>query len=78
MVKPLKHEDSHVLLENADVQWYWDGYQVLRFREPWRSGMSGEDIAKEFGCNLISVALLIMDQAEEGSIRPRTGGWFGK
>ncbi|MEK4025806.1 helix-turn-helix domain containing protein [Sporosarcina sp. FSL W7-1283] len=78
MVNALKHEDTHILLESADVQWYWDGNQIIRFRELWREGASVEEIAEELGSNSISIALLVMDQAEESNIRPRRLGLFGK
>ncbi|WP_342537327.1 helix-turn-helix domain containing protein [Sporosarcina sp. FSL K6-3508] len=78
MVNALKHEDTHILLENADIQWYWDGSQIIRFRELWREGSSIEEIAEELGSNSTSIALLVMDQAEESNIRPRKRGIFGK
>lgn len=77
MVNTLKQEDAHILLENADVQWYWDGYQIIRFRELWREGVSIEEIAEEFGRNLLSTALLVLDQADQGYIKQRDKGLFG-
>ncbi|WP_153732728.1 helix-turn-helix domain containing protein [Sporosarcina obsidiansis] len=78
MVNSLKQEEAHILLENADVQWYWDGHQVIRFRELWREGASIEDIAEVFGRNLLSTALLVLDQADQGYIKQRDKGLFGK
>lgn len=78
MADPLKHEDAHILLESADVQWYWDGEQVIKFRELWRKGKSIEEMAEELETNMLSVAILAMDQAEQNNIKPRRFGLFGK
>lgn len=77
MVVIKKHDGSHALLENANIKWYWDGWELIKFREMWKDGEPLEVIAKEFNTNLNSVAILVMDQEIEGKIKQRGRGLFG-
>ncbi|MDW0113782.1 helix-turn-helix domain containing protein [Sporosarcina saromensis] len=77
MVK-VKLEEAHILLEDADVKWYWSRRDMNLFRQMWRDGKSGEEIAEALGVNLLSVALLVVDQEIIGNIKPRPGGLLGE
>lgn len=68
---------SHVLLESANIKWYWDSWELIEFRKMWNDGEPLEVIAKEFNTNLNSVAILVMDQEIEGKIKQRGRGLFG-
>ncbi|MHC8517007.1 helix-turn-helix domain containing protein [Sporosarcina sp. ITBMC105] len=76
MVKA-KLEEAHILLEGADVKWYWSRREMNLFRQMWRDGVSGEEIAEALGVELLSVALLVVDQEIIGNIKPRPGGLLG-
>lgn len=72
-----RHEPFYLLFENATVKWSWKESELLKFREMWNAGEHVKTIAKEFGKNKRSIALVVMDQAEQGEIEPRVGGLFG-
>lgn len=77
MVKA-KLEEAHILLEDANVKWYWSRKEMNLFRQMWRDGKSGEEMAEKLGVELLSVALLVVDQEIIGNIKPRPGGLLGK
>ncbi|WP_252503259.1 hypothetical protein [Sporosarcina sp. Marseille-Q4943] len=77
MTSAARQKGSHVLLESANVKWYWDGYQLIEFRKMWRDGASIHDIAAAFKVSLLTVALLAADQELAKNIKPRPGGLFG-
>lgn len=73
----VKHEPFHLLFEDATVKWTWKESELVRFREMWNAGDHISDIAKAFKTNKRSIALLVMDQAEQGEVKQRQGGLFG-
>ena len=73
----VKHEPFHLLFGDLTVKWTWKESELLRFRELWHAGDHISDIAKTFKTNKRSIALLVMDQAEQSEIAERTGGLFG-
>lgn len=73
----VRHEPFYLLFENATVKWSWKESELIRFRKMWNEGDHIQDIAKAFKTNKRSIALVVMDQAEQGEIEPRAGGLFG-
>lgn len=73
----IKHEQIYLLFENQVVKWSWKESELIRFRQMWNDGEHIQDIAKAFKTNKRSITLVVMDQAEQGEIEPRTGGLFG-
>ncbi len=69
-------DTRHVLFEDTTVKWCWYESELLRFRQMWNEGESILDIAKEFGTNRRSIALVVMDQAELGEINQRQHGLY--
>jgi hypothetical protein len=72
-----KHELFHLLFDDMTVKWTWKESELTRFRQMWNDGDHIQDIAKAFGTNKRSIALVVMEQAELGEIKPRAGGLFG-
>lgn len=72
-----KHEPFHLLFDSVPVKWTWKESELMRFREMWNEGESIHDIAKVFKTNKRSIALVVMDQAELGEIKPRLNGLLG-
>lgn len=73
----VKVEVKRVLLEDSAIKWIWSESELIRFRDMWNEGVKIHDIAKEFRVNKKTIALLVMDQADEGMIEQRKGGLFG-
>ena len=76
MIK-IEHEPFHMLFEDVEVKWKWTESELIRFRKMWREGKSINEIGKVFRINKRSIGLLVIDQAEQGMIKPRPGGLFG-
>ncbi|MRG86980.1 helix-turn-helix domain containing protein [Salinibacillus xinjiangensis] len=55
----------------------WEPEELVKFRELWNAGASIFDIAKELKRPKMEIGLIILDQADEGMIKPRKGGLFG-
>ncbi|MGG1639897.1 hypothetical protein ACIFQM_01105 [Paenibacillus sp. NRS-1782] len=55
----------------------WDQRQVQQFDEMWESGMSLQQIGKEFGRDPDEVVLLAVDRARKSIIHNRSGGALG-
>lgn len=70
-------DTRHLLFEDVEVKWNWYESELIRFRALWSEGTGISDLAKEFRTNRRSIALVVMDQAEQGFIRPRRGGLEG-
>lgn len=73
----VKHEPFRLLFDDVTVKWKWTESELIRFRQMWREGASINEIGKEFKINKRSIGLLVIDQAEQGMIKPRPGGLFG-
>lgn len=72
-----KHEAFHLLFEDIRVKWQWYESELIRFRELWNEGVGIRELAREFDTNARSIALVVIDQAEQGYIEKRPGGLFG-
>ncbi|MFJ7933689.1 helix-turn-helix domain containing protein [Sporosarcina sp. NPDC096371] len=71
-------EVKYVLFEDIEVKWVWRESELMRFRLLWNEGVGISEMAKELHCNQRSVALLIMDQAEQGLVKQRPRGVLGQ
>ena len=65
------------LLDDIDIQWSWDEWQIHKLRELWKQGLHIEDIARQLNIDQTSVELCIWWQAELGKIQAREGGAYG-
>lgn len=68
------HEKKYVIFGEVTVKWFWTESELFRFREMWNDGEHIQDIAKAFRTNKRSIALLVMDQAENDKIKQRKRG----
>jgi len=66
---------TYIALEN--LNFLWDEDEIIKFREMWEEGLSLPDIAEAFKRPQKEIAIIIIDQAEEGKIQPRKGGLWG-
>ncbi|HFJ9356112.1 TPA: helix-turn-helix domain containing protein [Bacillus cereus] len=62
----------YIALEEANF--IWDERDVIRFREMWKQGMSLPKMAKALRRHQAEVALLVIDQADQGVITNRPIG----
>ncbi|WP_040759420.1 hypothetical protein [Sporosarcina newyorkensis] len=73
-----KYEPIYLLFEDAAVKWKWTESELFRFRRMWEDGADLSELTKAFKTNRRSIALVVMDQAEQGFIEQRRFGLFGK
>lgn len=71
-------KSRYALFDNVPVKWFWSDEELIHFRKMWNDGEHIQDIAKEFRTNKRSIALLVMDQAEQDEIKQRRKGLHGK
>ena len=71
-------KSRYALFDNVPVKWFWSDDELIQFRKMWNDGKHIQDIAKEFRTNKRSIALLVMDQAEQDQIKQRRKGLYGK
>jgi hypothetical protein len=73
---PVKKDTSMIIiLESIDFSWRKPDIQT--FRELWQCGVSLIEISEKLNRPTDEVALLIIHEAREGTIQPRTGGVLG-
>lgn len=65
----------YIVLEN--LYFDWDEGALPIFCRLWNEGKSIQYIAEAFDRRTVEVALLVIDQAEQGKIKPRRGGLWG-
>lgn len=65
-------EEYYIALKNEEFG--WKKKDVLRFRQLWNEDKDFFEICRELKRKQIQVALLIMDQAQEGHIKRRDIG----
>jgi hypothetical protein len=70
-----RYSETYVLFEDTDF--YWDERDVLHFDRMWNEGYSLEDIATYFQRHEDEIALLVIDRARKGYIKPRSSGIQG-
>ncbi|WP_252503085.1 hypothetical protein [Sporosarcina sp. Marseille-Q4943] len=66
-----------MLFDEVEVKWKWTESELIKFRKMWKDGASIQQIGKELKINKRSIGLLVIDQAEQGEIKPRPGGCLG-
>lgn len=75
---PAVSSATHILFEDKTVKWFWEEDELIKFREMWNDGVHIQGIATALKTNKRSIALLVMDQAENKKIKQRKTGLFGK
>ncbi|WP_432355293.1 hypothetical protein [Sporosarcina sp. A2] len=73
----VKSDDTHLLFQNPAIKWVWTPTELERFRGMWEDGADILTIAKRFKVSQLTIALMVMDQAELGEIKQRAGGLLG-
>lgn len=71
-------EQTHVLMDELDIDWVFTRSEVQKFRTMWSADMSIDSIAKELERKPLEIGLLIIEQAERGEIKVRQQGIFGQ
>lgn len=69
---------KHILFDDKTVKWVWSLEELRLFRNMWNEGYHIQTIAKALKTNKRSIALLVMDQAEDNHIKQRQKGLFGR
>lgn len=72
-----KQESLYLLFGESEVKWGWTKSELFKFCRLWREGVSIQEIAKALGTNKRSIAMVVMDQAEQGYIQQRERGLEG-
>ena len=73
----VQQESRHLLFGDVDIKWMWRPAELQKFYELWNAGEPIQKIARAFYSNRMSIALLVVDQAECGNISQRRGGLEG-
>jgi hypothetical protein len=71
-----QRNNIYIALEDADFEWSLK--EVWEFERMWNEGKSLIEIAEHFGRTHEEVAVLIMDRALKGKIKPRSCGIWGE
>lgn len=72
-----KSQSIYMALEGADLDFYWNEADVLKFDRMWKKGVNILDIARFFGRDPDEIVLLGIDRARKGFIGKRKGGIVG-
>ncbi|MEK5038789.1 helix-turn-helix domain containing protein [Sporosarcina sp. FSL K6-3457] len=72
-----RQEQTHMLLDDLDIDWTFTTSEVKTFREMWRDGAGLDTIATELGRSQLEATLLVIEQAELGEIEQRQHGVYG-
>ncbi|ARD47597.1 hypothetical protein [Sporosarcina sp. P33] len=68
---------DQVLLDSMDIDWAVRAGEPELFRELWNNGEHIEDIAKNLKRKPFEIALMVLEQAQNGLITERSNGIFG-
>lgn len=63
-----KRNDIYIMLEDEEINWYWDDAEVLEFDQMFNEGAQISELAAHFGRPTFEVALLIMDRDLKGML----------
>lgn len=74
----MKQERNYIYTALEELDFTWSMDEVLEFEEMWNQGVSLVDIAEYFGRTHEEVAVLVMDRALKGKIKPRESGIWGR
>lgn len=66
-----------VLLEDIDIQWFWEEKELLEFDRLWTEGVSLWDIAERIGAEYHEAMLMMIDRRFKKKITKRKGGMNG-
>lgn len=70
-------EESHLLMDDLDIDWKVTNSERRKFRELWNDGASLNTIEDELKRSQIEVTLLVIEQAKLGHIEQRSHGVYG-
>ncbi len=76
MKRAYPKKEVYIALDNLDF--YWHQNEIVNFRKMYRDGKSVFTIAEYYDRPQEEIAILMMDQAMKGYIRPRPSGGYGK
>ena len=68
-------ERLYIACEDLDLSWYH--HEVRQVIADWEAGVPLGDMASRLGRDPDEVAILLMDLARQGRIKPREGGVYG-
>lgn len=68
----------NLYLACEDLNFSWDERNVLEFDRLWSEGKGLFEIAEIFNRDPDEVAILVIDRARQGIIKPRKGGLWGE
>lgn len=71
-------EQKYILFDEIKVKWIWTENELGNFREMWNANKPIQEIANAFSTNKRSIALLVIDQAEQKEIKQRDKGLHGE
>ena len=74
----LRHNRRATFLALEELDFTWDLDEVKEFKKLWKRGADFRLIAEHFNRDPDEVAILIMDLARRGKIKPRGMGLFTK
>lgn len=78
MVVKAVSAEKCILFEDKEVKWVWTLEELILFRNMWNKGHHIQAMTKALKTNKRSIALLVMDQAENNKIKQRKAGLFGR
>ncbi|WP_052343608.1 hypothetical protein [Bacillus massiliigorillae] len=61
----MKHSRTklYVMLEDVEIDWYWDEKDVKEFDKSFKRGMNVEELANKFNRSLEEIALMVIDRS---------------
>lgn len=74
----MKQERNYIYTALEELDFNWDIDEVFEFEGMWNEGKSLIEIAEYFGRTHEEVAVLVMDRALKGKIKPRESGIWGR
>lgn len=69
-------ERKRILLDSVEIEWEFTERETIVFGTMWRANENIEAIAKKLKRPVLEIGLLIIEQAELGSIEKRRHGIF--
>lgn len=72
-----KQHRGNIYIACEDYDFTWSETEVEAFRRMWAEGTPLDRIAVALRRHVNEVAILVIDQAEQGLIKKRPGGVFG-
>ena len=66
----LKHKrnNTYIMLEDVEINWFWDMQEVFEFDRSYKSGMNIFQLAEKFKRTHEEIALMICDRAMQNRL----------